>query len=287
MYLRRFVFPDSDQEFDFFRLQKRTCYSDFYPFQVLAPVGLAELTFEPLTILHGGNGCGKTTALNVMAEYLRAKRDAAFNRSAFFSDYVRLCRADRGDEEAEECRILTSDDVFDYMLDLRGLNEGIDRRREELFAEYLDRKYADFHMRSLEDYDELKRVNESRRRTQSRYVRENLMENVRERSNGESAFACFTERIGEHGLYFLDEPENSLAPGRQQELADFLSDAVRYFGCQLVISTHSPFLLALPGARVYDMDSTPPTVRRWTQLENVRQYYSFFREHAAELEGAT
>ena len=62
-----------------------------------------------------------------------------------------------------------------------------------------------------------------------------------------------------------------------------MADSARFFGCQFVISTHSPFLLAIPGAVVYDLDSRPVRVRSWTELENVRVYFSFFREHENEF----
>lgn len=283
-YLKQFLFPDKDQEFDFFLSIKRKCYTDFYPFQVLSASGLCELTFGPVTILHGGNGSGKTTALNVIAEKLGAKREAAYNKSSFFGDYVQLCEAVRGMDDPTECLILTSDDVFDYMLDLRSLNEGIDRRREEMFDEYLSLKYADFRMESLNDYDRLKKINESRRHTQSRYVRDNLMANAAERSNGESAFMYFTQKIKEDGLYLLDEPENSLSPARQLELVQFIEESVRFFHCQFIIAAHSPFLLALSGARIYDMDENPVMQKLWTELGNVRQYYSFFKKHEKEFE---
>lgn len=57
-----------------------------------------------------------------------------------------------------ESAILTSDDVFETMLDLRAINEGIDRRRDELFAEAQNAKYSKFQLRSLDDYDRLKQV---------------------------------------------------------------------------------------------------------------------------------
>ena len=102
------------------------------------------------------------------------------------------------------------------------------------------------------------------------------MDNVRELSNGESALKYFTEKIGENGLYILDEPENSLSPVRQLELKKFIEDSVRFFGCQFIISTHSPFLLAMPGTKIYDLDETPVSVKKWTELENVRVYREFF-----------
>lgn len=134
-------------------------------------------------------------------------------------------------------------------------------------------------MKTLEDYEQLKKVTDARRKTQSRYARQELMDNVIEQSNGESAFRYFTEKIEENGLYLLDEPENSLSPKRQLELMKFIEDSARFFGCQFIISTHSPFLLSLKEAEIYDLDSEPVEVKKWTQLENVRTFYDFFKQH--------
>ena len=103
------------------------------------------------------------------------------------------------------------------------------------------------------------------------------------KSNGESAYLYFTERIKSDALYLLDEPENSLSAKLQCELAQFLEDSARFYGCQLIISTHSPFLLSIKGAKIYDLDSYPVAVRDWTELENVRAYYDLFLKHRNEF----
>ena len=283
VYLRYITFPDADREFDYLLGIKRKCYRTFYPFQVLSAREFSRIDFEPLTVLYGGNGTGKSTALNVIAEKAGAEREAPYNRSNFYEDYVRLCRAE-WNGRPKEIRIVTSDDVFSYMLDLRRLNAGVDEKREEIFEEYLKNKYSDFHFRTMEDYDVLKKVTEARRKTQSRYVRENLVANVREYSNGESAMRYFFDRLGEDALYLLDEPENSLAPDRQEELAAYLADCVRFFGCQIVLATHSPFFLAMPGAKIYNLEETPVAVSAWTELRNVRVWHDFFKRHEKEFE---
>ena len=278
IYLRNFSFPSEDREYNFILDEKRTCFDTFYPFKILSKNDFTEIDFEPVTILYGGNGSGKSTALNVIAEKIGASRDTIFNKSNFFKDYVDMCDMDEV-KAAEIKRIITSDDVFDYILNLRNLNEGIDNKRENLFGDYLDAKYSGFKMKSLEDYEELKKVNSARSKTMSKFIRKNLMSNVRLYSNGESAYRYFIEKITENGLYILDEPENSLSPKRQIELMSFIEDSARFFGCQFIISTHSPFLLAIKGAKIYDLDESPVSVKPWTSLENVRTYYEFFKHH--------
>lgn len=178
--------------------------------------------------------------------------------------------------------ILTSDDVFDYMLDLRALNDGVDMRREQMFADYNDLRREKFQMHGMKDYDRLKQVSAARHTASPRWRTAHCLPMCAP-INGESALAVFSERIREDALYLLDEPENSLSPERQLELARFLHDSARFYNCQFVIATHSPFLLAMPGARIYDLDSEPIATKRWTELENVRATWEFFQSHKDEF----
>ena len=284
MYLSNFQFADELKEELFLNGIKRTCYNSFYPFGVLSMHHLHRLEFEPVTILYGGNGSGKSTALNVICEKLGLHRDTLYNRSSFYEDYLQMCEYETEHQIPEQSCMITSDDVFDFMLNLRCINEGIDTKREELFNDYLEVKYSKFTMKSLDDYERLKKVNLARSKTQSEYIRRNLMKNVREHSNGESAFLYFNDKIKENALYLLDEPENSLSSEKQIELQRFLVDSARFYGCQFIIATHSPFLLAMKGAKIYDLDEDPADVKKWTELGNVRAYYEFFREHRSEFE---
>ncbi len=290
IYLRRFSLPSESREF--FLLNdnpenKRTCYTSRYPFGVFQNRPVPALELEPVTILCGGNGSGKTTILNLMGEKLGLARGTVFNRSSFFAYYLEQCQAETAPgfhTARDNSRVITSDDVFDYLLDLRYMNENINCRRQELLEEYTSAKYASFQMRSMEDYDRLRQVVDAQRKTGSRYVRDQVMNDVIEKSNGESAFAFFTKEIKEDGLYLLDEPENSLSPRLQRELCAFLEDSARFYRCQFVISTHSPFLLAMREAKIYDLDSVPIRTCHWTRLEHIQTYWQFFREHREELE---
>ena len=98
-------------------------------------------------------------------------------------------------------------------------------------------------------------------------------------SNGETALQYFEQKLKNDTLYCLDEPENSMSPKMQLELVKMLEEMAHYCGCQFVIATHSPFILALEGARIYDLDSRPVEIKDWWELENTKIYFEFFEKN--------
>ena len=84
-------------------------------------------------------------------------------------------------------------------------------------------------------------------------------------------------------LYLLDEPEVSLSPANQVLLAEEINRLSRFLGCQFIIATHSPFMLGTLDAKIYDLDSDDYKVSRWSELENVRYFYEFFRKRKNEF----
>ncbi|MCR5719962.1 MAG: AAA family ATPase, partial [Lachnospiraceae bacterium] len=157
MYLESFQFTLREQEENVRWEIERRCYDTMYPFFILSKHQLREINFEPITIFYGGNGSGKSTALNIIAEKLGLERGTFFNRSNFYENYLRFCDYKSIGEIPKESRIITSDDVFDFMINLRCLNQQIDYKRDELFEEYVQDKYAFFQMKSINDYEELKK----------------------------------------------------------------------------------------------------------------------------------
>ena len=103
-------------------------------------------------------------------------------------------------------------------------------------------------------------------------------------SNGETAYYYFTQKIEENALYLLDEPENSLSAALQNKLRQFIEDSARFYNCQFIIATHSPFLLSMKGAKIYDLDSFPVREKHWYELSNVRAYYELFAGHKDKFE---
>lgn len=203
--------------------------------------------------------------------------------------YVDACRYEMAfDEEGfrhtvpDGSRIITSDDVFDYMLTVRTNNDEIGECREEARDQWGTLRYGNtVKFRGMEDYDTVRIQLLARSRSVSRkqFIRRVAGEEVKLNSNGETALRYFDKRLKNDRLYCLDEPENSLSPKRQQELAAMLEQLARYCGCQFIIATHSPFLLAMNNARIYNLDAAPAQVQSWWELDNTKLYYRFFKQH--------
>ncbi|MBE6713942.1 MAG: ATP-binding cassette domain-containing protein [Ruminococcaceae bacterium] len=290
IYLERFSLATADDEDTFvlnypYQLEMQCFTHNVYPFKIIPQKELEILEFEPITIFYGSNGSGKSTLLNIIAEKLMIRRSAPFNNTPYFDDYLSYCEYSLRNQcrLPKDSKLIASDDVFDFLLDIRAINEGISDRRDRLFEEYEDKSRNRFQMKCLDDYDELKKHNDAKRYSKSQFTEKRLPREVTPGSNGESAFAYFAKEIGENALYLLDEPENSLSVVKQKELARLLEDSARFYNCQFIISTHSPILLSMKGARIYDLDSCPVRVRRWTELENVREWFDFFEENRDKL----
>lgn len=143
--------------------------------------------------------------------------------------------------------------------------------------QYLQYKYNPIDYSSLEN---LSLSVETRNKTQSKFIKSRVDENTREFSNGQTSLDFFDKELKEGGLYLLDEPENSLSPRFQLELIQLISELSRFFKCQFIIATHSPFILSIPGARIYDLDEVPVSIKKWYELDNMKIYYNFFNNNA-------
>ena len=97
IYLQNFIFPSEHSEESYLDSYYNgpnvgnTYHINMYPFRVLSGIGLFRMDFEPITILYGGNGSGKSTALNVISQKLHIERRSAYNSGELMDAYVNLC----------------------------------------------------------------------------------------------------------------------------------------------------------------------------------------------------
>ncbi len=74
-------------------------------------------------------------------------------------------------------------------------------------------------------------------------------------SHGESFLSLLQNRFTRSGFYVMDEPEAALSPQRQLSFLVLLHDLLTdNDNIQFLIATHSPILLAYPGAQIFSFD---------------------------------
>ena len=302
MYLERIILPSSGTEDEILYSSDSPigtmkglmkCHSgNLYPFGLFPERsrGMRELVMEfnsPITILYGGNGSGKTTILNLIAESIKAMRHSAFNKSGLFYDYLNSCNTETG-EQCRKMMIITSDDVFDYLQRQRRKFEAFNEQRSR-FSDEMSRRRAVYKEEAelgkgvSVDFDDPESIESFHKRcaimknTNSMLIVKKMGIDQKGQSNGETAIDFFTDQITPGGLYLLDEPENSLSPKMQLALMDFISMMADEFDCQFIIASHSPFFIGMNYASVYNLDADIIDLCDWTELESIQVYRDFFR----------
>ncbi|HEX2208657.1 MAG TPA: AAA family ATPase [Longimicrobium sp.] len=207
-----------------------------YPFSLPAVRGLYELPLldDGVTFFAGENGTGKSTLLEAIAVRLGFNPEGGSGELRFstvgqshsgLSEYVELVPAGA----------MAGDGFFVRTEGLFNLATEIDRQDEEM--EEIARNVKALTGVVMTGYRPMN-------------VRYGGGRSLHAQSHGEAMLALLNNRLHGGGVYLMDEPETALSPLRQLALLSVMHRLVRG-GSQLVIATHSPILLAYPGARIY------------------------------------
>lgn len=240
-----------------------------FPFAVPSVATLRRIDFDaPVTLLVGENGSGKSTFLEALA--IAARLPAVGSRAPGDDPTLeaqrRLARRLRLTWRGRTHRgfFLRAEDFF-------GFQKGVAAQRAEHEGE----------LRRIET--ELADASEHARRLASGPHRASISaftdrygENPDARSHGEAFLSLFGRRLVPGGLYLLDEPEAPLSPQSQLAFLAMVRDAVRE-GSQLVIATHSPILMAIPGARILGFDDPPVRPLAFDEIEAVALVRDFLQ----------
>jgi predicted ATPase len=232
-----------------------------FPFSVPVIRTLTDLRFDgPVTFFVGENGSGKSTLLEAIAAAARlpAVGSADIDADATLGAQRELARALAlvWTRKTPRGFFLRAEDFFGFAKRLSAMRGELLARIAELEVEYADRSaYAKglamgpAHA-SLADMERRYGVD------------------LDANSHGQSFLRLFQSRFVPDGLYLLDEPEAPLSPQSQLGLMAMMQEMLAD-GAQFIIATHSPILLAFPGATIYSFDRAPAAVVPYDELEHV------------------
>lgn len=232
-----------------------------FPFSVPAIRTLPELALDnPVTFFVGENGSGKSTLLEGLA--LAASLPTVGSKEATDDQTLAgrraLARALKlvWNTRSKRGFFLRAEDFFGFTKQLAQTRADMLQRIAELEGEYKDRSawakglaqgpmaasLADMERRYGVDLDA--------------------------NSHGQSFLRLFRSRFVPGGLYILDEPEAPLSPQSQLALMTMMIDMGAQ-DTQFIIATHSPILLAFPGATIYSFDAVPVRAVEYEGLDHV------------------
>ena len=135
--------------------------------------------------------------------------------------------------------------------------------------------------RSVEEFNDFYTMRKS---SYTQYLKKTIGEVEPSYSNGETGLMYLMEQIADPGLYLLDEPENSMSCETQLKLVEFIELSARAYNTQFIIATHSPFLLSIPNAKIYNLDTHPVSLSKWWELENMKRYFQIFNKYQTEFQ---
>ena len=239
-----------------------------FPFSVPAIGALRELSLAtPVTFLVGENGSGKSSFLEALAwaaESVAAGSDA-IDRDATLAHVAPLGRAMRltWNRRTRRGFFLRAEDFFGHV---KQVNASLAHHRSEAARIRVESAHL--------PAGEVARITAPHTGSEHALAARYGID-ADARSHGEQFLAFFAARLAPGGLYLLDEPEAPLSPSRQLALLSMLKEATEQRACQLVIATHSPILMALPGAAIVSFDAVPPRTVAWDELESVRLVRDF------------
>jgi predicted ATPase len=241
-----------------------------FPFSVPVVRELEKLSLDAqVTFLVGENGSGKSTILEGIAAAagLPAIGAVGVADDETLSAQRALGRALRLTWRQRTRRgfFLRAEDFFGFTKSLAKMRAELQARLGEIEIEYQDRSayakgFAQLPIRSsLADMERRYGVD------------------LDANSHGQSFLRLFASRFVPGGLYLLDEPEAPLSPQSQLALIAMINEMVAQES-QFIIATHSPILLALPGALIYSCDRVPIEPVRFEELEHVMLTRDFLND---------
>jgi predicted ATPase len=243
-----------------------------FPFDLPLVKKLDQIEFHSsVTFFVGENGSGKSTLLEAIG--------AGVKLATIGGDDVER------DETLENARALGKRLNFSW---LRKTHRGFFLRAEDFFnftrrLQSMTRELKEIADRFDEEYTGYALgLAKGAALGQRRALIERYGENLDANSHGESFLKLFQSRFAPGGLYLLDEPEAPLSPQRQLALMSMMKEMIDQES-KFIIATHSPILMAFPGARILSFDDHPVREANYDDVEHVSLTRAFLNNPEAFL----
>lgn len=252
-----------------------------YLYSVFRDKDIEPFVFTPVTVFYGNNGSGKSTLLNIIANKLElnGRQNAtchSYGMTNYFTQFCLECSYRLGEDElGQKIRHLPENSHYIKSEDI--LYEIKKIQQQQVLSDGMLYDYVKKGMTKEEARKYLESKDGSKQMEYIMFAQEKY-------SNGETSMQYFDNFLQPDALYLLDEPEVSLSPANQVALAQEINNMARWLDCQFIIATHSPFMLGTLDAKIYNIDSKEYAVTKWSDLENVRYFYNFFKKNEKEFE---
>lgn len=232
-----------------------------FPFNIPAVQFAKDIVLNSkVTVFVGDNGSGKSTLLESIAYKLnfpligggikfhsREGFDAAETIEPFLEiDWKR---------ETHKGFFFRAEDFSDFLNAIENENKKIEGQLRDLKGEVDDsiidkmKQSANFSLHNM---------------------RKNYGENMQAFSHGEAFLKILQTRIGDKGIFLLDEPEAALSPLKQLSLISLILEILKGKNAQFIIATHSPILMGIPGASIYEIQEDSMKAVEYTETDHYR-----------------
>ena len=247
-----------------------------YPFNLPVIFHLPKISFNsPVTFFVGENGSGKSTLIESIAVAAGSivvgsetiHRDATLEPIRKLANHLQLV----WNKRTHKGFFLRAEDFFGYAKRMAQVRADMKAEMEEMQEQTKDRSQLAQLLAQSPYQRELYDMNLNK---------SDALNNV---SHGESFLQLFQSRFVPGGLYLLDEPEAPLSPLRQLTLISLIKQMITE-DAQFIIATHSPILMAFPGAEILNFDEQPIRSVNFEDLEHVKLMRGFLENPNAYLQ---
>ena len=234
-----------------------------YPFSIPVIKYFKKIIFKkPITFIIGENGSGKSTLIEAFAKYCGfneegGSRNIKFSTRNTTSDFCKYLHAEVSTEFRRfDGYFLRSETLYNLASEIETRCE-LTLLKPEFWGDYLPPEGTSAYGYNYEDvpsdYGDI---------------------SLHKQSHGESVLSLLTNRISKRGVYLFDEPETGLSIHSLFMMLNIINNLIK-IDAQFIICTHSPILLAIPNADIYEIKDGALNLVQYedTSYYNLTKYF--------------